>query len=124
MEKGLVYCCLLLLAGSVGSCSEPEKTLLAGRYYTSCTEDGDPGLYFDDPQLGTTELEYASVVGVAKAYVAYCGDSCYLFSTSAITVEAARRSRIGPLTDVAACEQKVFQLTGDSLVIRSLINGF
>jgi hypothetical protein len=112
----------LLLLCSASSCSDPNKELVAGRYYTTYSEDGDPILYFDDPQLGITKLDWPSWVGTAKDYVASCGDSCYLFSAAAATAEAAHRSRIGPFPDVAACERKVFQLTGESLKIRSLIN--
>jgi hypothetical protein len=119
-QKVLLCWCLLVLAGGAGSCTEPERTPLVGRYYSSYTEDGDPGLYFDDPQTGLIELKYSYAVGVAKDYVASCGDSCYLFSAVAGTVKAARRAQIGPYTR-NACEKKVFQLTGDSLQLRSLI---
>ncbi|RZK27379.1 MAG: hypothetical protein EOO63_13535 [Hymenobacter sp.] len=112
--------CFLLLANGVVSCAESERTSLAGRYYSSYTEDGDTGLYFDDPQTGPIELKYSYAVGVAKGYVVSCGDSCYLFPVAAETVEAARRAQIGPFT-WAACKKKVFQLTGDSLELKSLI---
>jgi hypothetical protein len=123
MQKIMGYCCSLLLTGSLGGCSESERTPVAGRYYTSYSEDGDPGVYFDDAQQGATELEYASAVGVAKDYVVAHENKNenYLFPVAATTAEAARSARVGPLTD-AACKQKLFQLTGDSLRLRSLIN--
>lgn len=117
-RKLLGYCCLLLLAGS---CTESERTPLAGHYYSSYTEDGDTGLYFDDPQTGAIELEYAYRVGVAKGCVVSCGDSGYLFPASANTVAEARRGQIGPLA-ADGCEQKVLQLTGDSLQLKSLVD--
>jgi hypothetical protein len=68
------------------------------------------------------ELQYASIVGVAKGYVASCDDSCYLFSASAATIEAARRTQIGPLIDVDACKRKAYQLTHDSLKVMPLVD--
>jgi hypothetical protein len=115
----------MLLFGNISSCSEPKRTLVAGHYYTAPTEDGDDRLYFDDSQLGPIEVGAPAIVGIAKGYVASCEggeNGCYLFPADAVTAEAARNGRIGPLADVAACERKVFQLTGDSLRIRSLIN--
>ena len=46
--------CLGLFIGSLGGCTDVNKQPLAGRYYITLSEDGDPGLYFDDPQLGPT----------------------------------------------------------------------
>lgn len=121
MQNILGYCCLLLLLGSINSCSDPNKMPLAGHYYTTYSEDGDPLLYFDDPQLGPTKLGYTSAVGVAKGYVITVSDSCYILPLHAATAEAARNGQIGPLTE-AACEQKVLELTGDSLRLKSLLD--
>jgi hypothetical protein len=117
---GYLFVSVLLLS-STASCSDLNKELVAGRYYTTYSEDGYPILYFDDPQLGMTKLDWPSRVGTAKGYVASCGDSCYLFSAAAATADAARHSRIGPFPDFAACRRKVFQLTGDSLKMKSLV---
>ena len=118
---GCLLVSVLLLCITV-SCSDPNKELVAGRYYTTYSEDGDPILYFDYPQLGIIKLDWPSLVGTAKGYVASCGDSCYLFPAAAATAEVARRSRMGPFSNVAACKRKIFQLTGDSLKIKSLID--
>jgi hypothetical protein len=64
------------------------------------------------------------MVGTVKGYVASFeggGNDCHLFPADVATAEAARNGQIGPLTD-ATCKQKVFELIGDSLRIRSLIN--
>lgn len=106
--------CLGLLIGSLSACADVNKQPLAGRYYITVSEDGDPGLYFDDPQLGPTRLQGAMATGVAKGYVVASWDSCYIFSPAAASAEAARRARIGPLTE-ASCQQRIYQLTGDSL---------
>ena len=110
----LLHGCLGLLMGSLSSCADVNKKPLAGRYYVTTSEDGDPRLYFDDPQLGPTYLQEAMATGVAKAYVVASWDSCYIFPPAAATAEAARRARIGPLTE-ASCKQRIYQLTGDSL---------
>jgi hypothetical protein len=102
-----------LIDSTTSSFLGPTKYPLVGNYYVELSEDGDPSLRFDDPQLGPVYLKYAVATGVAKDYVVTYGASCYLFPVAA-TAEAARRARIGPLTE-AACRQKVFQLTGDSL---------
>jgi hypothetical protein len=106
--------CLGLLIGSLGGCADVNKQPLAGRYYTTASEDGEPGLYFDDPQLGPIYLQEAMATGVAKGYVVAFWDSCYIFPPAAATAEAARRARIGPLTE-ASCKQRIYQLTGDSM---------
>jgi hypothetical protein len=121
--KALTSGYLIFFTAIMGSCTKQERTPIAGRYYTAPTEDGDERLYFDDPQLGPTELCAPSVVGMAKGYVASCDDSCYLFPIAAATAEAARRSQLGPFTE-AECKQKVFQLTADSLQLRSLYNTY
>lgn len=114
MRKLLGYAAFLLLASSSGSCAGSDREPLTGRYFLAQTEDGDPMLYFDDPDQGVVVLASAMATGVGKGYIAACWDSCYIFAATAASSEAARRSRIGPLTE-AACQQKVFQLTGDSL---------
>ena len=122
-QRYLVYGCFILLAGSVSGCAGPERMLVVGAYYTALTEDGDPRLYFDDPHLGPVELGAPSVVGIAKSYVAsYESETnCSLFPVDAATAKAARSGQIGPLTE-ATCKEKVFELTGDSLRLRSLID--
>jgi hypothetical protein len=114
LSVALLGSCLGLLVGSLSGCADVDKHPLAGRYYTTATEDGEPGLYFDDPHLGPTYLKEAISTGVAKSYVVTRWDSCYLFPLAAATAEAARRGRIGPLTE-ASCKQRIYQLTGDSL---------
>jgi len=106
--------CLGLLIGSLIGCADVNKQPLAGRYYITMSEDDDPGVYFDDPQFGPTRLQAAVATGVVKGYVVASGDSCYIFSPAAASAEAARRARIGPLTE-AGCKQRIYQLTGDSL---------
>jgi hypothetical protein len=114
LSVALLGSCLGLLVGSLSGCADVDKHPLAGRYYTTATEDGEPGLYFDDPQLGPTYLKEAVSTGVARTHVVACWDCCYIFPLAAATAEAARRGRIGPLTE-AACQQKIVQLIGDSL---------
>jgi hypothetical protein len=111
---------LLLLMGGNSSCSDPNKEVIVGAYYTTFSEDGDPKFYFDDPQLGPVDFGYIGAVGTTKDYVVACGDSCYLFPVAAATAEAARNSQIGPLAE-DICKQKVFQLTGDSLELKAVI---
>lgn len=106
--------CLSLLIGSLSGCADVNKQPIAGRYYITVSEDGDPGLYFDDPHLGPTRLQGAVATGVVKSYVVASGDSCYIFPPAMVTAEAARRARIGPLTE-ASCKQQLYQATGDSL---------
>jgi|GEM_PF-5208824 len=121
--NAVVSGCLVLVTGLVGSCARQDRTPLASRYYTAPTKDGDERLYFEDPQLGPTELGAPLAVGIAKGYVAFCDDSCYLFPVAAATAEAARRAQLGPFTE-AACRQKVFQLLGDSLQLQSLYKDY
>ena len=104
----------VLLAGLASGCLGPHNYPLAGRYYVELSADGEPDLWFDDPQLGPVYLRYAVATAVVKGYVVTCGDSCYVFPAAAISAAAARRARLGPLTEAAA-RQKVLQLTGDSL---------
>jgi hypothetical protein len=114
LPAALLRGCFGLLVGSLSGCADVNKQPLAGRYYTTATEDGEPGLYFDDPQLEPTYLKEAMSTGVTKSYVVTRWDSWYLFPLAAATAEAARRGRIGPLTE-ASCKQRIYQLTGDSL---------
>ena len=112
--KWLMRCSLALLVGFLPGCADLNRQPVAGRYFTTRTEDGDPILGIDDPQQGPVTLTYAAVTGAAAGYVAVCSDSCYLYPVAAATAEAARRARRGPFTR-AACQQQVRQLTGDSL---------
>jgi hypothetical protein len=121
LKKTAGYCWLMLLTGSISSCSEPERIPLAGHYYSTQSEDGEPRLYFDDPKHGPVYLKDAIATGVTKSYVVACWDSCYLFPVAAATAEAAHRGQIGPF-DEAACKQKVLQLTSDSLHLARVLD--
>jgi hypothetical protein len=114
-----VICLFLLLVCSSG-CSDPNRELIKGRYYTTFSEDGDPIFCFDDLQLGQVSFGYIGAVGQAKDYVVACNDSCYIFPMAAATAEFARRAQIGPLTE-NVCKQRMFQLTGDSLKLKAVI---
>ena len=98
----------------MSSCFGPTKHPLVGRYYIELSEDGEPSIYFDDPQQGGINLAYAVATGRSKGYLIACGNDYYIFPLGAATLEDVRRAQLGPLTE-AACKQKVFQLTGDSL---------
>jgi hypothetical protein len=109
----------MLVAGGLISCTDPNRQPLAGSYFTTFTEDGDPIFCIDDPQLGSTTLSSVSATGITKGYVAILADSCYLYPVDAITAIGAHRARIGPFTE-AGCQQRIMELTGDSLRLKRI----
>ena len=66
LQRELLYACFLLIASTTSSCLGPTKYPLVGNYYVELSEDGDPSLRFDDPQLGPVYLKYVVATSIAK----------------------------------------------------------